>query len=94
MSVSPFRKKTTPGKRASGDDGALPKWEFPKKRRARRHLGDVSDADWELLMETVTEWLVRVDVPGSIAYEYDLYRALHDERALAQHRRTGKGGRS
>jgi hypothetical protein len=47
------------------------------------HLGTVSDRDWDLLHAALHRWLQRVQVSGSIASDYSLYRAIDDEREKA-----------
>ena len=49
-----------------------------------KHLQSVTDDEWEDLHDHVVAWLVRHNVAGSIACEYNLYDALDDEREKAQ----------
>jgi hypothetical protein len=60
-----------------------------------RHLGDLSEAEFEGAHEALVAWLTRVNVPGSILHEYSLYQALDDcwERAHRVQRRRMKARR-
>jgi hypothetical protein len=49
-----------------------------------KHLGDVTDKEWEDLMKRLVAWLTRYRIAGSIAGEYSLYAALDDERRRAR----------
>ena len=49
-----------------------------------RHLREVSDVEWEALIQALVTWLQRHKVAGSIAMDYSLYQALDDERDKAR----------
>jgi len=49
-----------------------------------RHLGSVTDDEWEDFLDHVVAWLARHDIAGSIAAQYNLYDALDDEREKAK----------
>ncbi len=55
-----------------------------------RHLGDVSDVEWEQLMGAVVRWLKQTGVAGSIASDYSLYSALDDVRWRASKGRSSR----
>lgn len=49
-----------------------------------RHLGEVSDEEWEGLLAALVIWLLRTNVAGSLGQDYSLYQALADERDKAR----------
>jgi len=49
-----------------------------------RHLKTVTDAEWEDLQDRLLAWLEQTDISGSRVSEYNLYRALDEEREKVQ----------
>jgi len=49
-----------------------------------RHLGDVSRQEFEGAYDALVAWLERANVAGSIAGDYNLYRALESTWATAR----------